>query len=191
MGRPRLYNTAEEKRLSNNAKTRQSYNKNKSAISTRRSTRYREKVDQLQRVSPTTTNTQTTKELMDPSRAKQQHLSYWSERVEHVHRKAAKFVGPGAYEFLEGLYQAYIVKEDDTEICDVITDITKLQTAIRRYQAEILQLGGVGKEWNRSDEVSNLVTGVLKSLEDLLAAMLIDPRGLKDLHSSKQLLYQM
>ncbi|KAF8055891.1 hypothetical protein FPV67DRAFT_1667889 [Lyophyllum atratum] len=187
MGRPRLYNTAEEKRLSNNVKSKRSYNRNKTSISARRSTRYRQKADQC--VPPTKTNAHTTNlEITDLPRDR--HMSYWAERVEHVARKLTKAVGPGAYEFIEELYQAYIVSKDDTGISDAITHITTLQASIRRYQAEILQLGGLGKEWTRSDEVSNHVTGVLRSLEDLHGTVLIDPHSLRDLHHDKQLLYQ-
>ncbi|KAF8066720.1 hypothetical protein FPV67DRAFT_1449874 [Lyophyllum atratum] len=182
MARPRLYHTPEEIRVANNAKSKRSYVKNQPTVRVRRNLLYRRKAKEsiIAQASPPMAEVQ---HIKGP-------LAYWCDRVERIATKHAAIVGLSPSDYVETLYVQFSISNDDCAIQDAVSRMTKLQSSIRRYHAEILQLEGVGKELGRCDEVSKMVSGVLASLEDLLSSAILDPTGLAALHKGKQLMYQ-
>lgn len=85
----------------------------------------------------------------------------------------------------------YIISRSKDVLRDAIIALTPLQQSIYRYQAELLTLGGLGKEWIRSEEVSKVILKVVRYLEDLLCYAMVDPEELIDLFRRHQLGYQL
>ncbi|KAG6887513.1 hypothetical protein C0992_011982 [Termitomyces sp. T32_za158] len=120
------------------------------------------------------------------------NVQYWNYKVDRTAKRLAKIVGQSAFYFLESLYTTYLDTKSNTSIFNAIVIVTKLQSNIRNYQGEILQLAGMTQDWKNCEEVSKNVSKVLRSLEDLgyHASLEDDYRELPKLHQTEQLLYQ-
>jgi hypothetical protein len=118
------------------------------------------------------------------------HLFYWTERADCVAVKLDNLVNQSAQEYVETIYKRYEKTGNKDDIQDAIVDAARLQKSIHRYEAEILQLAGLGVEWKHASDISKRVGDVVKWLEELLLLAMVDAKDLIYSHSRNTLLYQ-
>ncbi|KAG6830942.1 hypothetical protein H0H93_013893 [Arthromyces matolae] len=207
MGRRRKYHTAEEARLAANAKSRRSYHKNKSTVSSRRQEDYQKRKEQRLQVTrqptfgPCKSIAVATQEPgIDAGTGSQpdeqdnpRNVAYWTKRVERVAKRLTKEVGPSPFTFMENLYSNYQSTHDNQDILNAVLRIEKLKKCTAIYLHEILQLSGCGDEYRRGQEVARKVSSLFSSLDDLGLHTTICDDGMPDfetLHDRKEFLYQ-
>ncbi|KAF9455597.1 hypothetical protein BDZ94DRAFT_1315809 [Collybia nuda] len=174
MGRRTLYHTPEEKQKANRVKSKQHYDKDKKAICMRRSIRYRDEVQKLDRSFP-------------PSG----HPDYWCERAERVASMFTTLIGESSFHFIDNLYRQYIIDHNNNTFRDASIQVGNLLKQVRRAQEDILQDKGVGKELARCEEISASILNVLNALEDVLCHGMSGFGDVVESHSRRELLYQV
>jgi len=118
------------------------------------------------------------------------HLLYWSQRADQVAINFNKLTNNSAFDFVEGIFNIYQTTQDKDVIRDAIVDTSRLQKSIHRYEAEILQLAGVGTEWKQAASISKHVCDVVKWLEEILCLAMVDVEELSTAYKHQSLMYQ-
>ncbi|KAK0472591.1 hypothetical protein IW261DRAFT_1424181 [Armillaria novae-zelandiae] len=102
---------------------------------------------------------------------------------------------PHAY--AERLYLGFVAsvtvdkpQGDDSQICTEITKIGELIDTVKKYEARILNLAGVGPELAEVHEYQDCMEEVQWWLEDILCGIMEEVEVLFCSHESHQLLYQ-
>lgn len=116
-------------------------------------------------------------------------LYHWCTKAEAVATRLRDHVGV-VFNYLDAVCIKYIFTRRKDDIRDEIIKISKLQQSIYRYQDGILELGGLGEEWERARDISNDVHSVVVSLEDILCWAMVDPGELIAMHGRRELRYQ-
>ncbi|KAG6835884.1 hypothetical protein H0H93_013690 [Arthromyces matolae] len=185
MGRPKLYHTAEERRVANAAKSKRSYHRNKSTISDRRKVLYRERTGQSDKTEGPSKRTQ---DPVETCKIPVRGLGYWSSRVDFLAKKHRILIGHSPYTYVDNIYHNFSISHRKLGIREALDEHNNLQTKIQQCQNEILQIDGMSDEWKRSDKVLKGVESVLFALQDLLCAAMTDESEL--MHQNKELKYQ-
>lgn len=93
-------------------------------------------------------------------------------------------------EYLERVYASYIFTRRKDDIRNEITAISKLQKNIDYIHGNILQVAGVGPEWQRADVISNQLRKTVGWLEEVLVWAMYDPSTLVAMHHQYELSFQ-
>lgn len=128
---------------------------------------------------------------VDTLSAVPRNLSYWCAQADAVATKLHTLTGHAAYNYLESTCSSFIFTRRKDDVRNKIISISKLQRAIYRCQDKIIELGGMGKEWERAEEVSKDVVRVVRWLEDILCWAMVDIQELITLHNHQKLMYQL
>ncbi|KAG6890857.1 hypothetical protein C0992_012243 [Termitomyces sp. T32_za158] len=217
MGRKRKYHTPEEQRIAANLKSRKSYHKNKNIVNARRRSNYHVGVKKnptvelrsecvtrssrnelqptLMAVQPpmnfqNAQKLQNKEAITSSSSDDPENVMYWKVQVAKVLRKHRKFVGNSPFDFMERLYTCTLASRKTQPVFDAIVRAERLERYIQKYQGEILQLVGVGKDWREAEQAVKEVSQFAKCLADLGFAVAVDPDDAHPLHRQKQLMYQ-
>ncbi|KAF9463102.1 hypothetical protein BDZ94DRAFT_1259612 [Collybia nuda] len=191
MGRPTLYHTVQDKQQANRAKSKRYYDRAREEVCARRSVKYREiqrntrefpSVPGAHKLAPKCVNG-------DKSPRTPNHVDYWSECAEAAAAKFHKILGRSPFHFVDTIYNGYLLNQNLDTFRDAIITITQLQKSIRQCQGEILQLAGVGKQFERCKIIAKSVDDVLKALEDALCYGMTGIDDLVQSHSRQELLY--
>jgi hypothetical protein len=83
------------------------------------------------------------------------------------------------------------MSSSNKDICDAVLTLSRFQNSIQWYEHKILQLAGVGSEWNEAHQLSNRVREVTQWAEEVSCLVTVDPEGLIVLHATKQLMFQV
>lgn len=104
--------------------------------------------------------------------------------------KLEEHIGRVAFNYLDTVCVKYLFTRRKDDIRDEIISISNLQKSIYRCQDNILELGGLGAEWERARDISNEVVNVINFLEDILCWAMVDPEELAIMHRRRELRYQ-
>jgi len=99
-------------------------------------------------------------------------------------------INPSAREYVEQIYNLYEKSRNKNDIQDAVINASSLQRSIHRYEAEILELAGIGIQWRRASNITKCVGDVVKWLEDLLCLAMVGAEELIRSYKSGTLLYQ-
>ncbi|KNZ76922.1 hypothetical protein J132_10869, partial [Termitomyces sp. J132] len=125
-----------------------------------------------------------------PSRQNPDDVRYWIAKVNKLEKKLTKSIGSSAFNYLNMLHREFIASGNAQDIFDAIVHTEKLQKWLCKYQDNILQLFGAQEEWKQSEKVSQRVSAVLRSLEDLGGYMVLPDQDWPALYASREFLYQ-
>ncbi|KAL0955397.1 hypothetical protein HGRIS_001644 [Hohenbuehelia grisea] len=197
MGRPRLYHTTEQQRIANRAKALRSYYKNKTAISARRSSRYRE-----QQRRPNSSEEQqgasapTPEPPTHPTAAKacplalpiideftlselqiqqhQQATAIWLQRVDRLYRKFEKAVGYAPRVYLNSIAEAYLLSASKALIRDAISDFERLARHGSRYkEALLVPVGHLDDDTIRLFKLHEQILETVACLKEMLCTAMM------------------
>lgn len=117
-------------------------------------------------------------------------LKYWTSQVHDVSVRFAKLTGGSTVAYVDATLFAFLHNTDKDDIRDCIVATSKMRKSVRRYQDEILQLAGVGLEWNKATEVEAQVSEAVVWLEELLCFAMLSSADLESAYNSRSLMYQ-
>jgi hypothetical protein len=118
------------------------------------------------------------------------HLSYWLERAEQCAIKLDKLTNMSPTEFLDAIVMEFFKTENKDIVHDAVIKTSRIQKSLHLYEAEVLQLAGVGAQLNRVKSISAHVSDVIKPLEEILCLAMVDTNELLIAYHRKSLLYQ-
>ncbi|KAG6916282.1 hypothetical protein DXG01_007523 [Tephrocybe rancida] len=192
MGRPKLYHTPEEVRAANNAKSKRSYERNKADVNARRATQYRTKSGWKETTKPTRKRrTEIDAPLDNRGRQPKKGIAFWTKITEGFAEKHSVLIGESRREYVDNLYHNFSITHRKNGIRDAIDEHDAIQRGLHKSQEEILQLDGIGKGWERSNEVLKGVRDVMHAIEELLITCeTLSSDALELMHQNKELMYQ-
>ncbi|KAG6823620.1 hypothetical protein H0H92_009662, partial [Tricholoma furcatifolium] len=118
-------------------------------------------------------------------------LAYCIQRIERHEKKWQTLCGKSSYDYIEPLFQQYLKSGDRDLISNAIPPVESLATRVARYQADILQLAGVGDEYRQAEGVFKNINETVKMLEDLLSAAMTESKAeLRRQHANRGFMYQ-
>ncbi|KAF6753836.1 hypothetical protein DFP72DRAFT_1069040 [Ephemerocybe angulata] len=180
MGRPRLYNTAEEIAEANRIKSTKYYAKNRKRI-----LRKRARAKEASNPQNTMHEVSTTPKPLQRT-AEEEHqwqLKYWSKQVEGVPKRIMVILGDKTTEdFLTGVCEEFkttrkadLVKAKD-DINQHIVDLNKVYDKLTKYHGALLNLvGSWADEFKRASAIMSDIRIVVNELNELLCAAMVDP----------------
>ncbi|KAF6745172.1 hypothetical protein DFP72DRAFT_856720 [Ephemerocybe angulata] len=180
MGRPRLYNTPEEKKATDCRKSSRYYRKNSEAIKTQcRGQRLQKKC------STAEPSTSAASEPSNPA-PKKSELELLSDRVSSLLRRFGRLTGGLARtHYLTEVIQEYegsSYKSDLTGAKETIegkiNGINQIQEALAKYKRLILNVEGVGKVFKKAEELETRMKTYEAGLSEVWEGALVDPAQL-------------
>jgi len=122
-------------------------------------------------------------------------LDHFLNCIRRIDREFDELTGRKPTEYIEEVYSIYEAQVNEGKsgrniLETEISKLGKLQQSIERWGAEVLQLAGVGNEWNEVEGVKRRVRIVVAHLEEILCEAMVDPQGLVESHRSHNLGYQ-
>ncbi|KAF8869406.1 hypothetical protein BD779DRAFT_1479969 [Infundibulicybe gibba] len=191
MVRPQKYHTAAEKASADRLKSKNYYQRNKSAIAARRRTKYlpssppgipggeQDLVTIPSKPAP-----------VCPPATAPHNLSYWQNRAVSIIKQFELDTQPTPQSFCNKIYKLYNFKRDKTIIDDAIISTSQHQKSIRLCHAEILQLDGAGKLTEEVLKSAKTVDILIHWLEEMSCYAAADPDELLILYTKHELAYQ-
>lgn len=73
---------------------------------------------------------------------------------------------------------------------DAVVKFQEFLTKVQQSQHAILQSEGVGKKWNKAEQVAQHIRSIISRLEDIIMLTLLEPDAVIKAHRTKQLVYQ-
>jgi hypothetical protein len=119
------------------------------------------------------------------------NLHYWLEHVERLSIKYNKLIGKSASSYVENIVIDYLDSGDVSCVNDAVGLATDLQTAMRQYEAEILEVAGFGEEWEAATDMTELVDTLVRWLEEVLCLAMIHHDDVFNAHERRLLMYQV
>lgn len=117
-------------------------------------------------------------------------VAYWLGRVDRARLKFKLAIKPSACLYLETVARKFSSSHKKDDIYKEIVDLSKLRTAVRQYEDEILQEAGVGSELEKAQVLSKEITEVIAWLEELLCQAMVDARLFDHMYRHREFMYQ-
>jgi hypothetical protein len=95
-----------------------------------------------------------------------------------------------ATDYVEAVVQQYLRSNNHSDISRHIHVISKHQSLFRRYEAEILQVDGVGTALEKAEGMSRETTQVIVWLEELLCQAMVGLLSFQATYLAKRFMYQ-
>ncbi|KAF8868782.1 hypothetical protein BD779DRAFT_1480811 [Infundibulicybe gibba] len=194
MVRPRKYHTAADAALANQLKSKKYYQKNQSAITAQRRTKYRMSKDLPAKTQVDSQRSPAVVQMepaCKPSSQTPHNPDYWRNHIHSIFEQFKLEARPNPRSFCDKIYRIYNFKRDEATIDDAITSISRHQNAIRRCHAKILQLDGPGELAQQALEVGKSIDRLMHWLEEILCYAMGDRDGLFYLYTNRKLAYQL
>lgn len=118
-------------------------------------------------------------------------LNYWCTQADKVATDLYVLTDHAIYHYLESVCSQFIFTHRKNNIRNEIVRVSKLQRQIYRCLDNIMELSGMGAEWEKAEKISKDVVKVIRWLEDVLCWAMVDLRELVSMHNHKKLLYQI
>ncbi|KAF4569575.1 hypothetical protein EYR36_009372 [Pleurotus pulmonarius] len=182
-GRPRLYNTPEEKAAANREKSKRCYHKRKIAAQSSRRPRYRADIPQNKPIKGATRDTH-------PPGADPVDVPSCSLLIARLEQKFKSLTNNSVYNYVDSLYQEYTLKYWPEVFSDALLEVQSLHKRMERCQHILLQLKGVGEEYKRAEKVRKEMNDALKCLDELECYAAIGKAEVIDSYSKCELMYQ-
>ncbi len=110
--------------------------------------------------------------------------------VGQVAAKAQGIVKGSTRRYMEEISQRFVVSLRKDEISDAVIEFEAMQSTIQRCQHALLQVVGVGHEYQAAERVGQDIRQVISCLDDMLCHLLVGKSELLDMYSKGQLIYQ-
>jgi hypothetical protein len=104
--------------------------------------------------------------------------------------KFEKLIGDSTFNHVKGVFNDFKRTGDKDIIQDAITAASRLEKHIRLCEAQILQLAGVGTEYEQVASVARCISDLIKWLEEILCTAMVDTEELFMAHKKQSLMYQ-
>ena len=101
-------------------------------------------------------------------------ISIWLERADRVHRRLQKMTRSNTREYLHSTVEEFLEHYSKDAIYERVVAVGRLQKSIYKYENEVLTLAGMGPEYDKVKEISQLVCEVVQWLEEVLCLAMVD-----------------
>ncbi|KAG6839860.1 hypothetical protein C0991_011014 [Blastosporella zonata] len=117
-------------------------------------------------------------------------LKGWCQLIDNIEIQLDHITTPSMELYIERVFRKYASGGREVDITEEVDVLSRLEKDITDCQDHILQLAGVGVEWNMSEKVAIRVHTVIRWLEDMLCHAMVNSQDLIDAHKAKELMYQ-
>lgn len=132
--------------------------------------------------------TQTKIDTIEEKLAKR--LNFYMFKAENIDRLLDEMTDKQPRQFAEAICLEFLNSHDKDKIHKHVVQLGKLQKRIVRCQDEILQLAGVGKEWNRLAEVAEDIRIITCWVEEIFCYAMVAYSEVEQMHRDSEFLYQ-
>ncbi|KAF4597824.1 hypothetical protein EYR38_006215 [Pleurotus pulmonarius] len=182
-GRPRLYKTPEEKAAANREKSKRCYDKRKRAAQSSQRLRYHADIPNNKPLKGATHDT------IIP-RADPADVPSCSLLIARLEQQFKSLAGNSVYHYIDSLYQEYTRKYWPEVFSNALLEVQSLHKRMERCQHIILQLKGVGEEYERAEMVRKEMNNALKCLDELECYAAIGKAEVIESYDKCELMYQ-
>ncbi|KAG6913205.1 hypothetical protein DXG01_008783, partial [Tephrocybe rancida] len=104
--------------------------------------------------------------------SKHKDLAFWCHKLESAGANFKTIIGGSSLQYCEALYQQFAQSDWVGHNLSVVLEeaallLNSVHTPMCHTQDKILQLSGVGKEWNGAKELVNRVGSVIKDINNM------------------------
>ncbi|KAG6848321.1 hypothetical protein H0H93_001198 [Arthromyces matolae] len=195
MARPKKYHTPEEKAAANRAKSKRSYDRKRMknvSIGQRAKKELSEEEQKSRGVHAYPPDVcripEDTRRIIKLKPGAE--LKYWCRLGEGVHMKFQRVVGLSIKGYVNKVFAACAISRNEDEIETQMTVLMDIKKGIERCQAHILNLAGVGAEWDRAECIAKNIDTAIHCLEDIHCHLLCSYSELISMHKKEELMYQ-
>ncbi|KAG6379834.1 hypothetical protein JVT61DRAFT_10383 [Boletus reticuloceps] len=196
MGRPKLYNTQEEKKEAMRANKRAYYARNKTLISAKMKIKYQEHVSVqdpskyvllLARVPVLHANENTVQIYARWDRFVYHQVT---QQVSCTNTRLQEYLGMSARDATEQLLEQFLETWCLDAVRSAISALEEIVQDCRLAEEDILQDYGVGPRFKEAAEASRAATSTLSTIEELFCYASLDTAKLKEKYTQGNLLFQ-
>ena len=112
------------------------------------------------------------------------------ELGERVEKRLVKITNGSASKFVQGLCKQLLRDHDKDRVHTFSAELGKLQKMLYEYQNKVLQLDGVGNNYQKLQNIVRDVRRVLEWVDELLVFAMVDISEVQRLYDASELLYQ-
>jgi len=92
--------------------------------------------------------------------------------------------------YLHCVVEKFLEHCDKNVIYERVVTIGKLQKSMYRYENEVLTLAGMGPDYDKVREITQLVCKVIHWLEEVLCQAMVDPTDVKKMFKECRFTFQ-
>jgi hypothetical protein len=117
-------------------------------------------------------------------------VNFYMFKAENINRLLDEMTDKQPREFTESICLEFLNSHDKDKIHKHVVQLGQLQKRIVCCQDEILQLAGVGKEWNRLTEIAEKIWIITCWVEEIFCYAMVAYSEVEKMHGDSEFLYQ-
>jgi hypothetical protein len=107
-----------------------------------------------------------------------------------VARKYERLIGDSVFDHVQDVFIHFERTGDQDIIRDAITSVSCLQKHIQQCEDQILQLAGVGTEYEQATSIGRRISDLIHCFEEILCTAMGGTEDLLVAHEKQSLMYQ-
>jgi len=117
-------------------------------------------------------------------------LNKWIKYSEYIQKRFNKLTDDDPMKYIEKICLQFIQNQDKDDIHAEVVKLSTLQKRIYRCQNEILNLAGLGPEWNAVDVIVTKLCRVVRWLEEVFCQAIVGHSEVCRMYDEAQFEYQ-
>jgi len=117
-------------------------------------------------------------------------VTVWLERADRIAGRLRKITGDDPKKYLHHIVEEFLDNRDKDIVYEQIVITGTLQKSLYQYENEVLTLTGMGLEYEKVRQITQLVGDVVKWLEEVLCLAMVDSADVETMFKERRFPFQ-
>lgn len=117
-------------------------------------------------------------------------IKFYMFKAENVKRQLDRMTGDNPQQFVDEICLSFLRSGEKDVIHEYVTKLGDFQKRVVHCQDEILQLAGVGEEWNRLSEIAEDVRKMTFWVEEIFCYAIVAYLDVDRMYHNSEFMYQ-